>query len=195
MLTETKLDEYDQIDIPNFVVISKVRKYKKRASGGAAILVRSSIINEIQHLEVNCDDYSKEYFGKTVVLGLVEENVSVCILGDLNARTGTLDDCLSIDGEHDEINDADITHRRLMNLNSTAENKKMTFSEKNIVNNHGQRLIDMCKSLGLYIMNGRCGLDRDVGMLTCKNSSVVDYAISTPDLFNDVIGFQIRDFV
>ena len=52
----------------------------------------------------------------------------------------------------------------------------------------------MCKSLGLYIMNGRCGLDRDVGMLTCKNSSLVDYAISTPDLFNDVIGFQFRDF-
>ena len=43
----------------------------------------------------------------------------------------------------------------------------MTFSEKrssldNIVNNHGRRLIDMCKS--------------------------------THDLFNDVIGFQIRDF-
>ena len=30
-------------------------------------------------------------------------------------------------------------------------------------------------------------------MLTCKNSSVVDYVIFTPDLFNDVIGFQIRD--
>ena len=58
MLTETKLDEYDQMDIPNFVVISKVRKYKKRAWGGATILVRSSIINEIQQLEVNCDDYS-----------------------------------------------------------------------------------------------------------------------------------------
>ena len=43
MLTETKLDEYDQIDIPNFAVISKVREYKKRASGGAAILVHSSI--------------------------------------------------------------------------------------------------------------------------------------------------------
>ena len=36
-------------------------------------------------------------------------------------------------------------------------------------------------------MNGRCGLDRDIGMLTCKNSSVVDYALSTPDLFIDVI--------
>ena len=41
MLTETKLDEYDQIDIPNCVVIFKVRKYKKRASGGAAVLSRS----------------------------------------------------------------------------------------------------------------------------------------------------------
>ena len=29
MLTETKLDGYDQIDIQNFVVISKVSKYKK----------------------------------------------------------------------------------------------------------------------------------------------------------------------
>ena len=39
---------------------------------------------------------------------------------------------------------------------------------------------------GLYIMNG---LDRDEGMLACKNASVVDYAISTADLFNDVIVF------
>ena len=52
----------------------------------------------------------------------------------------------------------------------------------------------MCKSLVLYIVNGRCGLDyRDVGMLTWSNSSVVDFAISTPDFFNDVIGFQIRN--
>ena len=62
-----------------------------------------------------------------------DENVSVCILGDLNARTGTLDDCLSIDGEHDEINDADIPHGRLMNLNSTAENKKIHFLKKDQV--------------------------------------------------------------
>ena len=50
----------------------------------------------------------------------------------------------------------------------------MSFWKKvnldNIVNNHGRRLIAMCKSVGLYIMNGRCGLDRDVGMSTCKNS-------------------------
>ena len=89
-----------------------------------------------------------------------DENIRVCILGDLNARTGTLDDCLSIDGEHDDINDADIPHERLISLNSTAENKTITFSENrssldNTVNNHGRRLIDMCISLGLYIMNGR----------------------------------------
>ena len=46
-----------------------------------------------------------------------DENVSVCILSDLNARTGTLDDCLSIDGEHDNMDDSDITHEQLGNLN------------------------------------------------------------------------------
>ena len=74
-----------------------------------------------------------------------DENVSVCLLGNLNARTGTLDDYLSLDGEHDNMDDAEITHERLGSLNSTAVNKTMPFSEKrsslyNIVNNHGRRL-------------------------------------------------------
>ena len=48
-----------------------------------------------------------------------------------------------------------------------------------IVNNTGRRLIDLCRSLDMLIMNGRFGKDFNVGNKTCKNSSTVDYIIIT----------------
>ena len=38
-LTETKLDELDDIDVPNYKIFTNNRTFKKRASGGVAILV------------------------------------------------------------------------------------------------------------------------------------------------------------
>lgn len=46
------------------------------------------------------------------------------------------------------------------------------------VNTYGRKLIQFCKNNNMYIMNGRIGND-EVGKPTSKNTSVVDYAIST----------------
>ena len=57
-------------------------------------------------------------------------------------------------------------------------------------NNHGHRLIELCKSQSM-IANGRLGnyLERK---LSCKEASVVDYAIFSPCLFP--INFDVLDF-
>ena len=52
------------------------------------------------------------------------------VVTHFNAHRGTLDDFLCIDEEPDNMNDGEIPHERLTNLNSTVENKTMPFSEK-----------------------------------------------------------------
>jgi hypothetical protein len=61
-------------------------------------------------------------------------------------------------------------------------------------NNYGSSIIDMCKNLGMFIINGRVGKDKGIGKLTCKNKSVVDYGIATPELVPLIVNFEVLDF-
>ena len=64
----------------------------------------------------------------------------------------------------------------------------------NTVNNYGTRLLPLCKSLYMFIVNGRMGNDALVGRPTCRNVSVVDYFICTPRLFLTIVNFEVEDF-
>jgi hypothetical protein len=44
-------------------------------------------------------------------------------------------------------------------------------------------LLNFCKASQLFIVNSRIGDDKGIGRLTCRNSSTVDYCISSPYLF------------
>jgi hypothetical protein len=44
-------------------------------------------------------------------------------------------------------------------------------------NRYGNFLLDFCKGNNVFIMNGRLGKDQ-IGNLTCRNTSVVDYCLS-----------------
>ncbi|CAC5376002.1 unnamed protein product [Mytilus coruscus] len=54
--------------------------------------------------------------------------------------------------------------------------------------------IALCKSLELFIANGRLGKDSGIGALTCKEATVVDYCILSPELFTHVCEFKILPF-
>ena len=56
MKTETKLDEIDGLTFPGFKLITKNRKFKKRASGGVAILIREELESIISVLNVEQQD-------------------------------------------------------------------------------------------------------------------------------------------
>jgi len=62
------------------------------------------------------------------------------------------------------------------------------------VNNYGNIVLQLCKSLELLIANGRLGKDQGTGALTCKNSTVIDYCILSPVLFSYVTDFEILPF-
>jgi hypothetical protein len=59
---------------------------------------------------------------------------------------------------------------------------------------YGERLLELCKSVGLYILNGRVGSDKGVGNTTCKDASVVDYVIGSAGIFHHVKSFQVLSF-
>ena len=113
---------------------------------------------------------------------------NVCIVGDFNARTGTLNDTLGVPDYADSFLDGPDTDVVYSNTTNTRANGDKT------VNKFGSRLIELCKSLNMYIANGRCGNDKDVGSPTSKGISTVDYVVVTESLLNKIVHFLIEPF-
>ena len=70
-------------------------------------------------------------------------------------------------------------------------------SEDKILNDRGKDIIEMCKSLELYIANGR-KLGDPYGNFTCfkwNGNSVVDYLLSSESIFKKVSSFKVGDLL
>lgn len=120
------------------------------------------------------------------------DNYSICILGDFNARCGTLSDVLVYNDEAiSEISLLDVFHDNLTGLNNVTSDRP---SSDTVINNFGHRLLELCTNLGVFIANGRYGNDKGVGKATCKGVSLVDYVLLTSDLFNYVSNFDVLPF-
>ena len=65
------------------------------------------------------------------------------------------------------------------------------------VNNSGLKLMQLCKSSNLRIVNGRVGDDAAVGQFTYMSTagcSLIDYAIFPCNLFSIISNFIVHDF-
>ena len=62
------------------------------------------------------------------------------------------------------------------------------------LNNYGIELLTLCKANNMYLVNGRKGLDKDVGSISYisdyKGQSLVDYLIACPKTFMLIENFQ-----
>ena len=99
-----------------------------------------------------------------------DENTYTCLVGDFNARSGLLSDFITID---EEIGDfvLDFESKLILSKNNLKELGFPTesFSLKiSNTHNYGYRLMELCKSLDVHIVNGRCGADSYIGRQTCK---------------------------
>ena len=61
-------------------------------------------------------------------------------------------------------------------------------------NNYGYRLMELCKSLDVHIVNGRFGAHSYILRQTCKNNSVIDYVIMSAELFPCIHSFEVLEF-
>ena len=70
------------------------------------------------------------------------------------------------------------------------QDKLTTFSEDSHVNNHGKRLLDLCKTTGLLIINGRVGLNKGISKYTrwdTTGCTLVDYAFCSTKMFRVLV--------
>ena len=119
-----------------------------------------------------------------------EVSVSGCkvfVRGDFNARTGIRNDF--VENDSDFIND-------LLPDDYEVDQPLPRFSEDRVCNEYGLGLLDLCKSSGLRILNGRVGKDKHVGRFTCvkgNGRSVVDYVLCKPELFGIISDFVVDE--
>ena len=67
-------------------------------------------------------------------------------------------------------------------------------NEHKIINQNGRKLLDFCKYIDVFILNGRIGEDKAIGKFTCKNVSVVDYIITSPVYLKNITNLQVLEF-
>ena len=131
---------------------------------------------------------------KEDILSLVKQDIckfqkdgDIMLLGDMNARTGTLGDFISDDsGQYLPV--ANDIYTQDIPL-------KPRVSQDIHVNDRGNQLIDLCISSQLRIMNGRT-LGDLLGLNTChkhNGSSLVDYCIADESLVKSITCFKVHD--
>ena len=127
-------------------------------------------------------------------------DVPICLIGDFNSRTSTLDDFITLDEHISIIYNLDDLDREAFNSKQYFEKHGINTTRSNTdkcTNNNGYKLIELCKELDLKIVNGRLGDDRDKGDLTCSSkqgSSTVDYCIASSELFPYFDNFNVDVF-
>ena len=128
---------------------------------------------------------------------LLDFDGPICLLGDFNAHTGNLDDYINVDNDIlDALNihdDDQMVMNKLHILNECGVPFKRLSQDTHRVDNYGHKLLNLCKSVDLFIVNGRIGHDQNIGHTTCNNS-VIDYAIVSPELFRSVFDFNVLPF-
>ena len=119
-------------------------------------------------------------------LAVFRSKYNVCLVGDFNARTGTLPDVIV----HDD--------GKFVGMPDDYENDRELLCRNNCddsINQFGERLCDMCRMCGLRIVNGR-KLGDSTGKKTChewNGSSTVDYMLVDESLFQLVQTFKVHD--
>jgi exonuclease III len=121
--------------------------------------------------------------------GIVKYNDSkLIILGDFNARTGTRTDDLEL-----------LRPDRFVDTTWSVPdvNIDTRVSQDHVIDTRGRRLLELCKSTGLMLANGRLGSDNNLGQLTftgSNGSSVVDYCMLRPDDCTHITEFNVLSF-
>ena len=141
--------------------------------------------------------YTHSTNARTDYFNIMQEQISkfknedVFICGDLNSRTGQLLDFQEIiPGNEGDLSYLDIYDNSVESMITMQKR----FSRDRVVNEYGRNLIDLCKSSGYCIVNGRLGKVENTGDFTCfkeNGTSTVDYLICKPPSMNLIIDFTV----
>ena len=110
---------------------------------------------------------------------------SILIMGDFNSRVGKHPDSVCQEGNKIITND--------FSESSLCATQRKSFD--NDLNNHGKRLLEICRSADLRILNGRINGD-SLGRPTFHGKSgisVIDYSICDQDFLRNITSFIVKE--
>ena len=111
------------------------------------------------------------------------ENFSLLVFGDLNARTGK---------ELDYIIDDNVEWILGLEWYTASDFSRRRKSKDNRVNIFCRTLLNLCKELDVHIVSGRCGYDcGNYTFISSKGKSLIDYVLASPLLFKYILDFSI----
>ena len=104
----------------------------------------------------------------------------VFLTGDINARTGKLEDFVTADtflADHFDFDNETLNFYNQAELLQTCNISVNRASCDTVVNTNGSKLIEICRGNNLFIVNGRLGSDQNIGNFTFRDTSLIDYTI------------------
>ena len=162
-------------------------------------LTREDVSDGLNCYDVLCDQVAS-----------VSEHGGVIVAGDFNARLGYMKECLINElGERDSISnevhefvnpsfDSESLNERKILIRDIVAND-MSVERANAdtkTNEYGNRLVQLCMTCDLIILNGRAGSDRGKGELTFCNhrgESAIDYVLCDKCAMYKIKNFDVHD--
>ena len=224
-LAETHCGPNDDVHLQGYQAFSNVRPKSSKAkkhSGGLVIYVKDSLRPGVKQLPVKNSEYmwikldkdffnlecdiflanvylcpsNSSYASKTDnIIDLLESEIAelsklgkILICGDFNARTNTAYDyCVS-----DDIDDVvKLPYNYIRDVPVPRNNL-----DNSPVNQHGESLLNLCKSTGIRIINGRL-LGDSAGFYTCFSAngapSVIDYMLISNEMLHTLTFLRVND--
>ncbi|MCG8034442.1 MAG: reverse transcriptase family protein [Candidatus Thiodiazotropha taylori] len=118
------------------------------------------------------------------------------LLGDYNAQTANMVDYTVLDPFLSEFFNFDQATMEHMDQKGVFEKYGLQISRASKdakKNNHGFKIIELCKNNNLAILNGRFGEDKNVGKMTFRGLSVIDYVITSSKGIKFAQNFKITE--
>jgi len=121
---------------------------------------------------------------------------NILLTGDFNGYTSNLPDYTDLDNflsQHFQIDGGTMNACYPSQILTQLGIPLQRNSQCNKTNKTGHKLLEICKFNNLIIMNGRFGKDSNIGKHTFRNTSVIDYALSSINLLYKLNEFEIID--
>ena len=118
----------------------------------------------------------------------------IYLAGDFNAQIANLSDYTTADDFLGKHFDLDEELSPFYNQKSALEQLGIQVHRNSMdkkKNNNGFKLLEICKNDNLFILNGRFGTDKNTGSYTFRESSVIDYVISSVQSLELLVNFEI----
>lgn len=110
----------------------------------------------------------------------------IIVCGDLNARTGSLEDFITMDR---------VSNHYHLPPDYTYDNARKRISMDKTVTKYGKHFVEMCLNNRMTILNGRTLGDLE-GKYTChtpQGSSVVDYLACSQSITKDIVNMKVKN--